>query len=253
MTRYSIRSQADMPHLIMLEELIGEAPHSIDFYWDFLWKLGYWPYRYDRKHPVSLGDVAVWGGAASALRLAGPFRVPHRDLIRCAIPTVGRAVTKSRFAEQYTQSLSAMEQSLINSAPYIHSKIDWEAWRSVGGVELYISSAMQQLVSGMLRAEKYDVSVLGIILYRALKSSASAVAYAHNDTDENAEKLRLTEYEKQRADLLTRFPAAHKWSDGDASEARPRSHEIRFRRLSSPLFPDADTILYTPVAWSGDD
>ena len=235
-----------MTPTIKLEALIGERQDLIDFYWDFLWKLGYWPYAYDRQKLVTLGDIAVGADAVEALRASRLFDLSARSLIRCVIPMVERAAATSCFADQYRNRLQAMSESLTALKPYTHRKIDRPTDdESDRGADL----AFSQLVIAITRVEERANGVLASLLARAAAWSASAVARSRAVDDENCYKLECIEGRKQTDDLVQYFPALHSWRRGTVSGER----EVRFRRSRFTTWPITEDILHDPVAWPNEE
>lgn len=214
----------------------------VDYFWDFLWKLGYWPYAYDRQKLVTLGDIAAGIDAVDALRASRLFDVSARSLIRCVIPMVERAAATSCFADQYKHRLRMMDESLTASKSYTHRKIERPTDdESDRGVAL----AFSELVFAMTRVEERASSNLGTCLSRAASWSASAVARSQAADEKTYNELRRMERLRQTDDLLNFFPAMHPWRKGTVSEER----EVRFRRSRFTTWPITEDIFHDPVAW----
>jgi hypothetical protein len=227
---------------IQLEALVGDRKDLIDFYWDFLWKLGYWPYAYDRQKLVTLGDIAVGADAVEALHVSRLFDVSARSLIRCVIPMVERATAISCFADQYKDRLQAMNESLTALKPYTHRKIDRSAdVTSDRGPDL----AFTELVIAMTRAEERASAALGSFLSRAAAWSVSAIARSQAVDEENYYEVQRIERRKQADDLVECFPVSHPWRMRAASVER----EVRFRRSRATSWPITGDIFHDPVVW----
>ena len=225
---------------IKLEALVGERQDMIDCYWDFLWKLGYWPYAYDRQKLVTLGDIAVGIDAADALHASRLFDVPARIVIRCIIPMVERAVATSCFAAQYKDRLQAMDECLAALKPFSCRKID----RPTADESDHLPGLIfTELVRATMRADECTSDIAAVSLARAATWSVWAVAQSEAVDDEDDLELRRVERQKQTDDLLRCFPAAHSWG------AVSNPSEVRFRRSRCTPWPITGDIFHDPVAW----
>jgi len=236
-------SQLSLPlhttQLITLGGWVGEHPARIEYCWDFLWKLGYHPYRYDRMRKISLGDVAVGHSVSEALRNSHRWAASGGDLILCTIPMVRRAVRRSRLAGEFNKRLNAMKESIVTGSHYAHLPM---AKPEQNECNPTIDLAFRELAVAMAFIDR--PITMGSSLGRAAAWSLSGIEQTYKAHLRDA--LQKAESRRQVADILTRFPAAHKWPHISTTDDRER--EIRFRRIS-PIFPFQGDAYYDPVIW----